>query len=224
MATSGTFALTFENADFIAEAFERCGLDPDSITGRKIDSAMRSLNLMFVDWQTQGVKQYKVETITLDSTDGFTTNAQSITLNSKILRVLYAQHKLDDLETPMYEVGRQDYQNIADKTITGSRPDRWFLDRQRGAAEMYFWPVLDNDDSELVLSAFIKIEDAGNLSNNPDVQMIWFEAVASGLAARLSLKYAIDRHDRLKAEAKEAFNRAKGEDRATGPTRLSVSF
>ena len=48
MATSGTTAFDLNVDELIEEAFERCGLELR--TGYDLETARRSLNLMFADW------------------------------------------------------------------------------------------------------------------------------------------------------------------------------
>jgi len=224
MTSSGTYTFSPENADFLAEAFERAGIDPDSITSRKVTSALRSLNFLFSEWNTRGVKQYKTETFILTSADGFTQGAQSITLNSRILRVLNAYHRTGTNDTPLYESSRMEYEDMHNKTLQGNRPDRWFLDRKRDAAVMYLWPTIDNSNDSLVITALVRIQDVGNLSDTPDIPSIWYEALVSGLAAKLSAKYNPERFSVLDGLANKAFYYAKSEDRDTGPTRIKVSY
>ena len=47
MATSGTATFNLEISEVVEEAFERCGLQ--SKTGYDMDTARRSLNLLFLD-------------------------------------------------------------------------------------------------------------------------------------------------------------------------------
>ena len=55
MTVSGSTDFELDVADYIEEAFERCGLEVR--TGYDLKTAKRSLNLMFADWANRGLNQ-----------------------------------------------------------------------------------------------------------------------------------------------------------------------
>ena len=59
MATSGTTAFDLNVDELIEEAFERCGLELR--TGYDLETARRSLNLMFADWSNRGLNLWVIE-------------------------------------------------------------------------------------------------------------------------------------------------------------------
>ena len=63
MTTSGTKAFELDIADYIEEAFERCGLE--ARTGYDLKTATRSLNIMFAEWANRGLNQWTVEQKTI---------------------------------------------------------------------------------------------------------------------------------------------------------------
>ena len=60
MATSGSSNFEPDVAEYIEEAFERCGLEYR--TGYDGVTARRSLNLLFADWANRGLNQWTVTT------------------------------------------------------------------------------------------------------------------------------------------------------------------
>ena len=54
MTVSGSKDFELDVADYVEEAFERCGLEVR--TGYDLKTAKRSLNLMLADWANRGVK------------------------------------------------------------------------------------------------------------------------------------------------------------------------
>ena len=58
MATSGTTAFDLNVDELIEEAFERCGLELR--TGYDLETARRSLNLMFADWSNRGLNLWVI--------------------------------------------------------------------------------------------------------------------------------------------------------------------
>jgi hypothetical protein len=59
------------------------------------------------------------------------------------------------------------------------------------------------------------MDDAGDYTNTADVNFRFLPCLAAGLAYYLSLKYALDRTQVLKAFYEEEFARAAAEDRDT---------
>ena len=70
MATSGSADFELDVADYIEEAFERCGLEVR--TGYDLTSARRSLNLLLADWANRGLNQWTIKqrTVAMISGDG----------------------------------------------------------------------------------------------------------------------------------------------------------
>ena len=59
MATSGSKDFELDVADYVEEAFERCGLELR--TGYDLKSAQRSLNLMLAEWANRGLNQWTIK-------------------------------------------------------------------------------------------------------------------------------------------------------------------
>ena len=58
MTVSGSTDFELDVAEYIEEAFERCGLEVR--TGYDLKTAKRSLNLMFADWANRGLNQWTI--------------------------------------------------------------------------------------------------------------------------------------------------------------------
>ena len=63
MAVSGSVDFEPDVAEYIEEAFERCGLIVS--TGYDLKSAKRSLNLLFADWANRGLNRWTIEQVSL---------------------------------------------------------------------------------------------------------------------------------------------------------------
>jgi hypothetical protein len=62
MATSGTYTFgSTATAEFITDAYERCGIFPDLLTAQQINSAQRSLNLLLSEWINKGLNLWTVK-------------------------------------------------------------------------------------------------------------------------------------------------------------------
>lgn len=237
MASSGTFAFNPQFADHIDEAFERCGIDPADLKARHIRSAKRSANLMLKDWQNFGYKQHALELISQPLT---AVGQNSFSLPAGGLDIFHATLKRSGRETEMYPISRSDYNALHDKTQTG-RPDRYFVDRGTftGAvgSSVFLWQTAENITDTIELWYIRTLEDAGDPSNTLDLTPAYQEAFAAGLATHLSLKFAPERHDKLKIEylgrdyderahstPGGALGRALSEDRETGDAVFRVRF
>jgi len=58
MATSSSKNFELDVADYVEEAFERCGLEVR--TGYDLKTARRSLNLLFADWANRGLNRWTI--------------------------------------------------------------------------------------------------------------------------------------------------------------------
>ena len=70
MATSGTTTFDLNVDELIEEAFERCGLELR--TGYDLETARRSLNLMFAEWANRGLNLWLIVERTESLTEGTT--------------------------------------------------------------------------------------------------------------------------------------------------------
>ncbi len=68
MAVSGSNDFELDVAEYVEEAFERCGLEVR--TGYDLTSARRSLNLLFADWANRGLNRWTIEQATLPLASG----------------------------------------------------------------------------------------------------------------------------------------------------------
>ena len=70
MAVSGSKDFELDVAEYIEEAFERCGLEVR--TGYDLRTAKRSLNLMLAEWANRGLNQWTIKqrTVTMVQGDG----------------------------------------------------------------------------------------------------------------------------------------------------------
>jgi hypothetical protein len=239
LATTGTYGFDPQLADYIDEASERCGIDPADLKARHVRSAIRSANLMFADWQNWGFKQHTLDFVStaLDAGAGQTT----FLLPVGCIDIFHATLKRDGNESEMYPISRSDYNALHDKTLQG-RPDRYFVDRGSfiGASPqstVYLWQATENITDTIEAWCIRSHEDAGDPMNTLDINSLWFEAFAAGLAYMLSFKFAPERTDQLKThylgrnfdEFKNsipggALGRAMSNDRDTSDAVLRVRF
>jgi hypothetical protein len=124
MATSSSTDFEPNVAEFVEEAFERCGLELR--TGYDLKTAKRSINLMLAEWANRGLNQWTVEQATQTVTEGQT----DYTLTSNVIDILDCSIRRDtngtNLDLQMSRVSRSEYLNIPTKS-TKSRPSQFFF-------------------------------------------------------------------------------------------------
>jgi hypothetical protein len=215
MATSGTTDFNLSIDDLVEEAFERCGMRNTS--GYQLNSARRSLNLLFLDWANRGLNLWTIEQGTYTLTQG----TNEITLPSDTVNVLEAviRQNVQGTNSDIYieRISREDWLNVPDKS-TQSRPAQFYVQRAN-TPKVFFYPAADQTYT-FVYYRIRRIQDAGGYTNTTDINFRFLPCIASGLAYQLALKFAPDRLTALKAIYEEDFNRAALEDRDTA----SVQF
>ncbi len=186
-------------------------------SGYQLNSARRSLNLLFLDWANRGLNLWTIEQATYTLTQG----VNEITLPSDTVNVLEAiiRQNSQGINSDVYieRISREDYLNVPDKT-SEARPAQFYVQRAN-PTKVFFYPAADQTYT-FVYYKIRRIQDAGAYTNDADINFRFLPCLASGLAYQLSLKFAPDRTAALKAIYEEDFNRAAMEDRDTA----SVQF
>ena len=173
------------------------------------------MNLMFADWANEGVLLFAVDEQTQTLTDG----TASYSVASGTLAMLEMVIRRSSVDTPVTKIGREQYHLIPNKTNEGL-PSMLYLDRKAGT--YYLWSTPENSTDVLRYWRLRRLQDVTAGSETPDVPYRWFEALASGLAARLALKFAPEKFALLEKLAAGALQRAKAEDRERTDTSFSM--
>ena len=213
MALSGSTNFEPNVAEFVEEAFERCGLELR--TGYDLKTARRSINLMLAEWANRGLNQWTIEQATQTVTEGttdYSLNANIIDILDVVLRRTINQTQTD---ISMNRVSRSEYINIPNKT-TKARPSQFFLDKL-STPTLKIWPAPENSTDILVFNKIVRMDDADKATNTMDMPFRFFPCFAAGLAYYISLKRAPERTAQLKLFYEEEFRRAadQDEDRAS---------
>lgn len=205
MTTSGSTDFELDVADYIEEAFERCGLEVR--TGYDLKTAKRSLNLMLAEWANRGLNQWTIQQRTFTTTAG----DPDVVLDNDVIDILSVVVRRDGTDYALERVSRDEFLNIPNKT-TQARPTQFFLDRQI-TPNLKIWPTPDNDTDVIVYNALTRIQDADTQTNTMEVPFRFYPCLAAGLAYYLAIKRAPQRVQLLKAVYEEEFERAMSEDR-----------
>ena len=205
MAVSDSTDFELDVAEYIEEAFERCGLEVR--TGYHLKSAKRSLNLMLAEWANRGLNQW---TIT-QTTQALTSGTATYNLNTNVIDILSVVVRRSSTDFAMERISRSTYLGIPTKSTTG-RPNQFFLDRQITPV-LKIWPTPENSTDTIIFDALTRMDDADTFINTMDMPFRFFPCLAAGLAYYISMKRAPNRTQMLKAVYEEEFQRAMTEDR-----------
>ena len=208
MATSGSTDFEPNVAEFIEEAFERCGLELR--TGYDLKTARRSINLMLAEWANRGLNQWTIEQGTQTVTQG----TSEYNLGTNVIDVLdvVCRRTVSGTQTDisMDRLSRSEYLNIPNKT-TQARPSQFFIDKQNNPS-LKIWPTPENSTDVLVFNKLVRMDDADSATNTMDMPFRFYPCFAAGLAYYVSMKRAPDRAGLLKQMYEEEFERAMSQD------------
>ena len=218
MAVSGSKDFELDVADYVEEAFERCGLELR--TGYDLKTANRSLNLMLAEWANRGLNQWTINQKTLamvKDTTSYTIDAVTPTATIDVLDV-FIRETIGGVSTdmPMTRMSRSEYANMSVKSSTG-KPNQYFVDKQISPT-ITVWPAPDqNSKYDIYLNVLSRMDDADAGANTLQIPFRFYPCLAAGLAYYLAMKRAPDKVQMLKALYEEEFQRAlsQDEDRAS---------
>jgi len=215
MTTSSSTNFELDVAEYIEEAFERCGLEVR--TGYDLRTAKRSMNILFADWANRGLNQWTIEQRTKTLVSG----TAEYDLDTDLVDVLNAIIRRGSTDFSLSRISRDAYINIPTKATTG-RPSQYFLDRQI-TPKLKLWATPENSTDVFVYDALTRIQDADTAKDTVDIPFRFYPCLTAGLAYYLSLKKAPDRVQLLKAMYEEEFERASAEDRDRSSLTLTPS-
>ena len=184
MALSGSTNFEPNVAEFVEEAFERCGLELR--TGYDLKTARRSINLMLAEWANRGLNQWTIEQATQTVTEG----QNDYTLNANVIDILDCSIRRNtdgtDLDLQMSMISRSEYLNIPTKS-TKSRPSQFFLDKLTTPI-LKIWPAPENSTDVLVFNKLVRMDDADAGTNTMDMPFRFYPCFAAGLHITLQLR------------------------------------
>ena len=215
MTTSSSTDFELDVAEYIEEAFERCGLEVR--TGYDLQTAKRSLNILLADWANRGLNQWTIE----QRTQSLTSGTAEYSLGTDVIDILNAVIRRGTTDFTISRISRDQYINIPVKSTTG-RPSQYFLDRQI-TPNLKLWATPENSTDTFVYDALTRIQDADTAKNTMEVPFRLYPCLTAGLAYYLAMKKAPDRIQILKAVYEEEFERASAEDRDRSNLTLTPS-
>ena len=219
MATSGTYSWSPELVEIYDEAFERCGVPLETLTGRHLRAARRSMEFMLSAMANIGILLWAVDQQTQLLTEAvptYNTPVGTIAILDMVLR-------RNGLDVNVFPMQRDEYLAIPSKTQEGL-PSRYYFDRQETTPTITLWsnPILSTD--QIIYYRLRRLQDAGDATNTLDVPYRWQETMCAGLAARVAVKFAPDKYQLLKGDYEQHLRMALQEDRQRSPTMIRPKF
>jgi len=205
MTTSSSTDFNLDVAEYIEEAFERCGLEAK--TGYDLQTARRSMNIMLAEWANRGLNQWTIE----QRTQALTANDSEYSLDTDIIDILSVVVRRSGTDFSMTRISRDTFINLPNKTST-SRPTQYFLDRQI-TPNLKLYPTPENSTDVIVYDALTRMQDADTQVNTLEIPFRFIPCLTAGLAYYIAMKRAPDRIQLLKSVYEEEFERAMAEDR-----------
>lgn len=210
MATSGTYAFNLDAGGVIAESWERCQFNAESMKGWQLRSARVSLNLMMIQWAARGLNLWAVEQVgpTL-----LTQGEGIITTPVGTIDILEITVTRNGIENTMAAIGRDDYVALPIKTQQG-RPNTFWVERVLPTPKIHLYPYPENSTDLLTYWRLRQLQDVSAYSQSLDAPQLFLEAACAGLAARIAAKWVKDPvlRNELRGAAAAAFKDASGQD------------
>tara|TARA_R110000822_G_scaffold128171_12_gene263853 strand:- start:7690 stop:8385 length:696 start_codon:yes stop_codon:yes gene_type:complete len=222
MAISGSKDFELDVADYVEEAFERCGLELR--TGYDLKTATRSLNLLLAEWSNRGLNQWTVAQKTIPmvaDTTIYDVDSTNPTATIDVLDV-FIRETIGGTATdvPLSRMSRAEYSHVATKSTTG-KPNQFYVNKLLSPT-ITVWPAPDKSSTYTVyVNALIRMDDADAGANTMQVPFRFYPCLAAGLAYYIALKKAPDRVPMLKEMYEEEFNRALSQDEERASFRVS---
>ena len=185
MTTSSSTDFNLDVAEYIEEAFERCGLEAK--TGYDLQTARRSMNIMLAEWANRGLNQWTIE----QRTQALTANDSEYSLGTDIIDILSVVVRRSGTDFSMTRISRDTFINLPNKTST-SRPTQYFLDRQI-TPNLKLYPTPENSTDVIVYDALTRMQDADTQVNTLEIPFRFIPCLTAGLAYYVAMKRAPDR-------------------------------
>ena len=222
MAVSGSKDFELDVADYVEEAFERCGLELR--TGYDLKTATRSLNLMLAEWSNRGLNQWTVAQKTIPMVADTTVYDVDSTTPTATIDVLdvFIRETIGGTATdvPLSRMSRAEYSHVATKSTTG-KPNQFYVNKLLSPT-IKVWPAPDKSSTYTVyVNALTRMDDADAGANTMQVPFRFYPCLAAGLAYYIALKKAPDRVQMLKSMYEEEFDRALSQDEERASFRVA---
>lgn len=212
MATSGTFIFSVDLVTCVEEAFELCGLEANN--GYDFQTARRSLNLLFLEWQNKGLNLWTIKQDDIPCEAGIS----AYDLSAERVDVIEASIRTNSGETSQFDqtMKQQSISNFAQQSnkLTPGKPVQFWIEKKVNNITLNVWPVPNSSAYSIHYFYMERIEDTG-VSGDYDLSVParFIPAMVTGLACKIALKKAPDKLPTLELLYDRAWNDAADADR-----------
>lgn len=195
MTSSGTYNFALSNVSIIFEAFDRIGVDPETITTRQMISARNSLNLELLEFSNRGFNFWKLDSGTINlalNQATYTLPANLVTLTELWYSQVNAQGAGVNQDRLMIPISRGQYAQISNKLQPGIPTQYWFQMLTTPQVTIWMVPQAGQTAPTTVLNWYglQQIQDANlNGLETPDIHYRATEALITGQTLRLCEKF-----------------------------------
>lgn len=189
MATSGTTDFVLTVSQVLDDAYAHIGhLSEGEILNAERESyALRQLNAMLKSW-TVKYSIWNLREATLPLVVGqtsYTVGPLGDLAIQRPNRIIQARWSTTlGIDTPIWIVGRQEYFDQPNKTVTG-KPVEIYYDRQLTEGVIFVWPTADDATDTVKFTYEGSIENIDLVTDDLPFPIEWGEAVTWNLALRL---------------------------------------
>lgn len=214
MASSGQLTFTFDIADTIETAYERCGLEVRA--GHDAKTARTALNLLFTEWVNDQIPLWKITRREIPLVAG---QAKYYFMDGEVdvVNLAIRTNSNTDSDIVIERQSRLENMYIPDKSRQG-RPTQFFVDRQL-RSYIEFWPVPDTTSRSALVDFVSHIESVTSSMREANVPQRFYGAMVDGLAyyiARTRPKLvSASRRQELFQEYQYSYRLAKSADEDT---------
>lgn len=216
MALSGVIDLHRTASEVVTRALQKLGVLGQGFTASadELATGIDALNEMLKTWSTEGPNLWTKAEQTVSLVSG----TQTYTLSPRPRLVYNARWCDAGVEKlPLTEWDAQDWDRFISKASTGLNPTAYYVDKQRTATTISFWPVPTFSSGTYTVKvgyerALQIVEDG---ADDIDVPEEFAEALVICLAARLAEDFQLSdpNSDRIRQRAQTLYEQVMGFDR-----------
>lgn len=228
MTSSNQYLFEMDNASILIEAFDRCSIRPTALTRDQLLSGRRSLNLELISWSNKGVNLFNVYPFTVQIVQGQASYVQGsgvTNISANCVSMLDVYFSVIDgggsgvnIDRIMLPMSRTEYAEFPNKLAQGNPSMYWFQKTPTRTLTIYQPPAVGYPTNQISGYYLSTIQDANlGTGETPDVDKLSLDALCAKVAVRISVKYAPEKYDMLKKEAKEAWDEFAETNREDAP-------
>lgn len=226
MATSGTYSFAPSAGEVVLNALSRIQIRGPAVSSEHMMQAGLEANFLQIEWNNRGPNLWTVD----DQLITCVTNQATYTVPPETVMILDVtigtsplgtttigtQTGLPQNEISITPLSRSEYMSYPNKGNPG-RPTSYWFDRLV-APTITLWPVPDGSATYyLHYYRFRQIQDASMANGlNLEMQTLWMDAAAAGMAYRLARHYAPALEPMRKMDYKEAYEIAATQNTENG--------